>query len=241
MQAIPAIDILNGSCVRLAAGEYDAVTVYDENPLAVAQRFFAAGFKRLHIVDLDAAKTGQPTNHPIIKRILSLAAQHDVAVDIGGGIRSPDTIEAMLAAGAKYVVLGTVAVKDPLFRQQMIEQFPDKIIVGVDCRDNIVATDGWQQTGGLTDTDFINSVNQCPPALIIYTDISKDGMLSGVNVEQTATIARLAKCPVIASGGIASLADFTALSQHSNIQGAIIGKAIYNGNVDLTTLSELYP
>lgn len=241
MQAIPAIDILNQSCVRLTAGDYDAVTIYDANPLKVAERFFLAGVNRLHIVDLDAAKNGDSANKKIIIDILKVAQSFNAAVDIGGGLRCEKDIETIINAGAKYAVLGTMAVRNPQFREDMIKLFPDKIIIGIDCKNSYVAIDGWTKMETMTDVDFVQLLNQCPPAMIIYTDISKDGMLCGSNTEQTALIAKHSQCPVIASGGISSITDIEALADYDNISGAIVGKAIYNGNIDLTTLIRRFP
>ncbi len=241
MQAVPAIDILNKSCVRLALGKYDAVTVYDTDPAKVAERFFIAGVRRLHVVDLDAAKSGLPTNKEPIKAILKLAQNFDAKVDVGGGLRTEQDVETMLNAGAQFAVLGTAAIKDNVFREKMIKIFPNQIIVGIDCKDNYVAVNGWTTTETVRDLDFVNLLNECPPAMIIYTDISKDGMLTGVNVEQTAVIAKHCQCPVIASGGIASINDLEQLSVFDNIDGAIVGKAIYNGNIELSELIRRFP
>lgn len=233
MHIIPAIDLLGGRCVRLRQGDYNAVSVYDDNPAAVARRFFDAGARRLHVVDLDAAKAGQPVNSAAIQSILAIARDYQAEVEVGGGLRTMAAVEAILAAGAAYAIIGTAAVKDPDFRDAAIKAYPQQIIIGVDVKDGMVAVSGWREDSAIKEADFLAALHDRPPAAIIYTDIRRDGMLNGSNVAATTAAAAAAPCPLIASGGIGTLADVQALRQCGNIAGVIVGQALYTGGVDL--------
>ncbi len=226
----PAIDLKGGQCVRLLHGRMDDATVYNENPASQASAFEAAGFSWVHIVDLDGAFAGASRNGEAVNAIL---AQRSVKAQLGGGVRDMAAVERWLAAGMARVILGTAAVNDPDFVKQACKAYPGQIVLGVDARDGRVKTDGWD---GDTDTNPIELVKRYEDqglAAVVYTDISRDGALAGVNVEATAALADAAAIPVIASGGVASLADITALkSAHANIEGVIIGRALYDGRID---------
>lgn len=234
MQLIPAIDLLAGVCVRLTGGDYNAVQVYDKDPAAVARRFFTAGATRLHVVDLDAAKAGVPVNIVSIEKILSVAAECGGEVEIGGGLRTAAAVRDILAVGAHYAIVGTAAVHDAEFRCCISRAHPGQIIVAVDVRAGSVAVSGWCKDSGIREEAFIAGLRDTPPAALIYTDISRDGKLTGVNAAATAAVAAQAPCPVIASGGVRDLDDLRALATYPNISGVVIGRAIYNGTLSLS-------
>lgn len=232
MLLIPAIDLKDGQCVRLKQGRMEDDTVFSDDPVAVAGRWVELGARRLHLVDLNGAFAGEPVNGEIVTAIAD--AFPDLPVQIGGGIRSAETIQAYLDAGVSWVIIGTMAVKDPAFVRDMCRQFPGHIIVGLDARDGKVATDGW---ANVTDVDVVELAQQFQDdgvSAIVYTDISRDGMLEGVNVEATQRLADAISIPVIASGGITDLEDIRALcgAAHAGIEGAITGRAIYEGTLD---------
>ncbi|MCH9758169.1 MAG: 1-(5-phosphoribosyl)-5-((5-phosphoribosylamino)methylideneamino)imidazole-4-carboxamide isomerase [Proteobacteria bacterium] len=239
MDIIPAIDLLNGCCVRLRQGDYNAVSSYDDDPAAVARRFFVAGTRRLHVVDLDAARSGQPVNHAAIREILAVADEYQATVEVGGGLRTAQAVADILAAGAAYAIIGTAAVKDAALRRTLIADYPGQIIVGVDVKAGYVAVAGWCEDGRIGEADFLAELHDTPPAAIIYTDISRDGMLTGNNVAATTAAAAAAPCPLIASGGIGKLDDVRALITAGNIAGVVIGQAIYTGNLDLSEALQL--
>ena len=227
----PAIDLKGGQVVRLKRGEMDQATVYAEDPAAQAARFAAQGFGWVHVVDLDGAFAGRPANAAAVQAIL--AAIPGVPVQLGGGIRSMATVEAWLDHGVKRVILGSAALKDPDFARAACKAFPGRVALGLDARDGFVATEGWAETSGITATDLALRYADAGAAAIIYTDIARDGMLTGVNVEQTAALARAVAIPVIASGGLAAVADIHALrTAGAGIAGAILGRALYDGRVD---------
>lgn len=233
MLIIPAIDLKDGQCVRLRQGEMDDSTVFSDDPVATAQRWVDAGCRRLHLVDLNGAFAGNPVNGDAVTAI----ARHfpELPIQIGGGIRNLETIEHYLAAGVSYVIIGTQAVKDPTFVAQACAEYPGKVIVGLDARDGRVATDGWAEVSALKATDLARRFAGEGVAAIIYTDIARDGMMQGVNVEATLDVAQAGNIPVIASGGITNMRDIRALAEVSSagIVGAITGRAIYEGNLDL--------
>lgn len=239
MLLIPAIDLKEGKCVRLRQGRMEDDTVFSEDPVAVAGRWVAAGAKRLHLVDLDGAFAGKPKNAGVINEIV--AAYPDVEVQIGGGIRDEDTIQAYLNAGVQYVIIGSKAVTAPHFVRDMALEFPRHIIVGLDAKDGKVATDGWSKLSRHNVIDLAQHFEEDGVDAIIYTDISRDGMMQGVNVEATAALARAINIPVIASGGITNIDDIKALCQVSDegIMGAITGRAIYEGTLDFAEALQL--
>jgi phosphoribosylformimino-5-aminoimidazole carboxamide ribotide isomerase len=233
MQIIPAIDIKDGHCVRLRQGDMQSVTVFSEDPAAMARHWLELGAERLHLVDLNGAVAGKPKNEMAIREVVSVIGD-EIPVQLGGGIRDLDTIERYLDDGIGFVIIGTAAVKNPGFLHDACSAFPGHIIVGLDAREGKVATDGWSKMTGHDVIDLARKFEDYGVEAIIYTDIGRDGMLSGVNVEATVRLARAVKVPVIASGGLASLENIAALVQYEadGIAGAIAGRAIYEGTLD---------
>jgi phosphoribosylformimino-5-aminoimidazole carboxamide ribotide isomerase len=233
MQIIPAIDIKDGHCVRLRQGDMQAATVFSEDPAAIARHWLELGAERLHLVDLNGAVSGRPRNELAIREVVSVIGD-EVPIQLGGGIRDLDTIERYLDDGISYVIIGTAAVKNPGFLHDACYAFPGHIIVGLDARDGKVATDGWSKMTGHDVVDLARKFEDYGVEAIVYTDIGRDGMLTGVNVEATAKLARELKTPVIASGGIASLKDIHDLIPYAGdgIIGAIAGRALYEGKLD---------
>ncbi|MDZ7783191.1 MAG: 1-(5-phosphoribosyl)-5-[(5-phosphoribosylamino)methylideneamino]imidazole-4-carboxamide isomerase [Halioglobus sp.] len=232
MLIIPAIDLKDGQCVRLRQGLMEDSTVFSDDPVAVAARWVEAGCRRLHLVDLNGAFAGEPVNGEVVTAIAR--AYPELPIQIGGGIRSLDTIEHYLRAGVSFVIIGTKAVKEPAFVAEACRAFPGHIIVGLDARDGMVATDGWAEVSELMATDLARRFERDGVSAIVYTDIARDGMMQGVNVEATVAMARASSIPVIASGGITDLEDIRALAKVSGagIIGAITGRAIYEGTLD---------
>lgn len=232
MLIIPAIDLKDGHCVRLRQGEMDDSTVFSDDPVATAQRWVDAGCRRLHLVDLNGAFAGEPVNGDVVTAI----AQHfpDLPLQIGGGIRNLETIEHYIKAGIKYVIIGTQAVKQPAFVAEACAAFPGRVIVGLDARDGRVATDGWAEVSAMKATDLAQRFAAEGVSAIIYTDIARDGMMQGVNIEATLAVAAASMLPVIASGGITDMRDIRGLcaAQEAGITGAITGRAIYEGTLD---------
>lgn len=232
MLLIPAIDIQDGRCVRLRQGRMDDVTVFSDDPVAMARRWADAGARRLHVVDLDGAVQGFPVNLAVIQAIIE--AVPEVPVQVGGGIRDEDAIEEYVGSGVRYVILGSKAAAAPHFVADVCVEFPGHIIVGLDGRDGKVATDGWSKLSQHDVIDLAQHFERDGVESIIFTDIGRDGMLSGVNIEATVELARAVSIPIIASGGITSLDDVRALSAVAaeGIVGAITGRAIYEGTLD---------
>ena len=232
MILFPAIDIRNGRCVRLTEGKFECETVFAEDPAEMAVRWADAGAEYLHVVDLDGALAGQSANTEVIKRIL---AKVKIPVQVGGGIRTLENIENMLALGVARVILGSVAVRNPELVREACQKFPSKVVVGIDAKNGEVAVEGWGIGGGIGAVELAKKMAAVGVEHIIFTDISRDGMLSGVNVEATAELAKASGIKVIASGGVSSLADIKALQarEADGIEGCIIGKAIYTGALDL--------
>ena len=233
MLLIPAIDLKDGRCVRLRQGDLDDATVFSEDPTEMATHWLERGARRLHLVDLNGAVAGKPRNEPVIRSIVD-AVGAEIPVQIGGGIRDLDTIERYLDFGITYVIIGTAAVKNPGFLHDACSAFPGSIIVGLDARDGKVATDGWSKLTGHDVLDMARKFEDYGCEAIIYTDIGRDGMLSGVNVEATVRLAQHVRIPVIASGGIADMKDIDALCavEEEGVEGAILGRSIYEGTLD---------
>ncbi len=238
MLIIPAIDLKDGECVRLKQGRMDDSTVFGSDPVEMAKRWVDAGARRLHLVDLNGAFAGKPVNGDAVKAIAK--ANPTLPIQIGGGIRSADIIEAYLAAGVSYVIIGTKAVKEPAFVTEMCRQFPEKIIVGIDAQDGWVATDGWAEISSVKAVDLARQFAGDGVAAIVYTDIARDGMMQGVNVEATAALAEACGIPVIASGGVTNMDDIRALKAVAarGVLGAITGRAIYEGTLDLAAAQQ---
>ncbi|MDR3589010.1 MAG: 1-(5-phosphoribosyl)-5-[(5-phosphoribosylamino)methylideneamino]imidazole-4-carboxamide isomerase [Negativicutes bacterium] len=232
MIIFPAIDIRGGRCVRLVEGRFDAETVFADNPLDMARRWAQEGAEYLHVVDLDGALAGKPVNTEVIAAITKAV---DIPVQLGGGIRTLESIAVLLDAGVARVILGSVAVKQPELVRQACTKYGDRIVVGIDARDGQVAVEGWGVSGGVAAEELAVKMAAAGVARIIYTDIARDGTLTGVNVAATQSLARAAGIPVIASGGVSSLDDVTAVkaAQTDGVEGVIIGKALYTGAVKL--------
>lgn len=239
MLLIPAIDIKNGQCVRLRQGKMQDVTVFDDDPAVVAERWVAEGADRIHVVDLDGAMAGEPVNLRAIKRVI--AACGDVPVQVGGGIRDEEGIEAYLALGVQFVIIGTRAVAEPHFIADVALEFPGHVIVGLDAKDGKVATDGWSKLSNHDVTEMALLLERDGVAAIIHTDISRDGMMNGLNIDATRELARKISIPVIASGGVTTLDDIKALcaAEADGVSGAIIGRALYEGTIDLAQATQL--
>lgn len=232
MDVIPAIDLLEGRCVRLFQGDYEQSQVFNENPVDVAQQWEAQGATRLHLVDLDGAKAGKPENWQAIKAIAKVA---NVPIQVGGGLRDADRVSALFDLGVQYAILGTVAVENPELVGQLCEKFPGQIIVGIDAREGKVATRGWLETSEVMAVDLARRMGEMGAAAIVYTDIKRDGTLKGPNMEALRELATAIDTPVIASGGVSALSDLLSLLSlvPSGVSGVIVGKALYTGDVSL--------
>ena len=233
MLLIPAIDLKDGKCVRLKQGDMNDSTTFGEDPAAMARRWVDAGARRLHLVDLNGAFAGKPVNEAAIKAILAEVGD-EVPVQLGGGIRDLDTIERYLDDGLSFVIIGTAAVKSPGFLRDACTAFGGHIIVGLDARDGKVATDGWSKLTGHEVVDLARKFQDWGVESIVYTDIGRDGMLTGINIDATVTLAQSLSIPVIASGGLSSLQDIEALCavEDEGIEGVICGRAVYSGDLD---------
>ncbi len=238
-ELIPAIDLLEGRCVRLTQGRYDAATVYDDDPAGRARRFAAHPIRRLHVVDLDGAKAGRPVNGVAVRAIVEAAGA--IRVQLGGGLRSSAAIEEMLGLGLDRVILGTVALRDPALVRESARRFPGRIAVGIDARDGRVAVEGWTEASEITAEDIARRFEDAGVCAIVFTDIARDGMLSGPNLEATARLAGCVGIPVIASGGVGSEEDLrrTAALAARGVAGVIVGRALYTGAVDLARALEI--
>jgi phosphoribosylformimino-5-aminoimidazole carboxamide ribotide isomerase len=236
MLLIPAIDLKDGQCVRLKQGDMDQSTVFGEDPAEMARSWVNKGARRLHLVDLNGAFAGKPKNESAIRKILKEVGG-EIDVQLGGGIRDLDTIERYLDAGLRYVIIGTAAVKNPGFLQDACTAFGGHIIVGLDAKDGKVATDGWSKLTGHEVVDLAKKFEDYGVESFIYTDIGRDGMLSGINIEATVRLAQAITTPVIASGGLGGMADIEALCavESDGIEGVICGRAIYSGDLDFTS------
>ncbi len=239
MLLIPAIDLKDGQCVRLRQGRMEDDTVFSDNPVEMATRWVEAGGRRLHLVDLNGAFAGEPVNGGVIRAIA--AAHPEVPIQVGGGIRDEATIEAYLKAGVSYCIIGTQAVMEPEFVARACAAFPGHIIVGLDAKEGMVAINGWAEVTDQEVTELARRFQDDGVSAIVYTDIGRDGMLSGPNVEATAALANAISIPVVASGGITDIGDIEALckADTDNIMGAITGRAIYEGTLDLSAGQKL--
>lgn len=239
MLIIPAIDLKDGKCVRLKQGRMDDDTVFSDDPVGMATHWVEQGARRLHLVDLNGAFAGTPVNGDIVTAI---ARKHpNLPIQIGGGIRSLEIIEAYVRAGVSWVIIGTKAVKEPQFVHEACKAFPGKVIVGIDAKDGWVATDGWAEVSSVQAVDLAKQFRVAGVSAIVYTDIARDGMMQGVNVEATARLARDAGLPVIASGGVTNIEDIRQLKTvyGDGVIGAITGRAIYEGTLKLAEAQQL--
>lgn len=243
MIIIPAIDLKDGQCVRLRKGIMEDTTVFSNNPTEMASKWVSEGARRLHLVDLNGAFEGKPINADCVNEITK--SFPDLPVQIGGGIRDLQTANAYIEAGISYLIIGTMAVINPDFVEKLCDEFPNKIIVGLDANNGLVATDGWAKQTDIDVVELSKKYEQYGVNSIVYTDIARDGMMQGVNVEATANLAKKTSIPIIASGGITNLDDIAALlkNAHHGIMGAITGRAIYEGQLDFNdaqTMSDIY-
>ncbi len=237
MQLYPAIDLKDGQCVRLKQGEFKEITVYSQKPEEVAALWQSQGATFLHLVDLDGALAGRSVNEKVIKKIADTVS---IPIEIGGGIRSEEAIESMLSLGVARVIIGTKAVENPEFIREVVKKFgQDRIVAGVDAKDGMVAVEGWEKISGITASELCNRMKEYGVRHIVYTDISRDGMLAGPNVEYTKKLTEETGMDIIASGGMSSMEDLRQL-YHAGVRGAIIGKALYEKRIDLKEAIEAF-
>jgi phosphoribosylformimino-5-aminoimidazole carboxamide ribotide isomerase len=235
MKIFPAIDIKDKKCVRLIKGNFDNKTEYEVSPVEQAAKYKEYGFKNLHIVDLDGALTGETLNLDIIEEI---ASKFDLKIEVGGGIRSIDNIQKYTDVGVEKVILGSAAIKDKNFLKESCEKFPNKIALGLDAKDGYLSVSGWKENSNQLTLDYLREVNNFGASRLIYTDINRDGMKQSPNFEETTKVAETANCPVIISGGVSSIDDIKKAKKlnNKNIEGIIVGKAIYDGDIKLEDL-----
>jgi len=233
VKIFPAIDIKDKKCVRLVKGDFDKKTEYKMSPVEQASKYRNHGFKNLHIVDLDGALTGETVNLSIIQDIVG---KFDLKVEIGGGIRKLDSIKKYVDAGVEKVILGSAAIKDKIFLKEACQKFPNKIALGLDAKDGYLSLSGWKENSNQLTLDYLSEVNDYGVSRLIYTDINKDGMKQSPNFEDTSKIAAKSNCPVIISGGVSSIDDVKKAKGLKNIEGIIVGKAIYDGDIKLEDL-----
>ena len=233
MKIFPAIDIKDGKCVRLVKGDFKNKTEYEMSPIEQAGKYKDHGFKNLHIVDLDGALTGETVN---LGAIQDIVGKFDLKVEIGGGIRKLDSIQKYVDAGVEKVILGSAAIKDKKFLKEACQKFPNKIALGLDAKDGYLSVSGWKENSNQLTLDYLNEVNDYGVSRLIYTDINKDGMKQSPNFEDTSKIAAQSNCPVIISGGVSSIDDIKKAKGLKNIEGIIVGKAIYDGDIKLEDL-----
>ena len=233
MKIFPAIDIKDKKCVRLVKGDFDNKTEYKLSPVEQAGKYKDHGFKNLHIVDLDGALTGETVNQDIIKDIV---VKFDLKVEIGGGIRNLDSIQKYIDAGAEKIILGSAAIKDKKFLKEACEKFPNKIALGLDAKDGYLSVSGWKENSNQFTLNYLKEVNDYGVSRLIYTDINRDGMKQSPNFKETSKVAEISNCPVIISGGVSSIDDIKKAKNLKNIEGIIIGKAIYDGDIKLEEL-----
>ena len=241
LQIIPAIDILGGKCARLRRGDYDSAEFFGDNPAKIARQFCDLGAKRIHIVDLDAAKSGKAENANTIADIINTAKEYQAQVQVGGGLRDINAVRRVLELGAAFAIVGTAAVRNPSFLKETVDAFPKQILLAADARNGQVAVAGWQEDSGTNMDSLLTLASKSPPAGIVFTDIGRDGMMDGVNAKTTGDMAKRAPCPIIASGGVRGEQDMKALAEASdNITGAVIGRAIYDNMAILAPLLKQY-
>jgi phosphoribosylformimino-5-aminoimidazole carboxamide ribotide isomerase len=234
MKIFPAIDIKEKKCVRLVKGDFDNKTEYEISPIEQAGKYKDHGFKNLHIVDLDGALTGETVNLDIIQEIVT---KFDIKIEIGGGIRNFESIQKYIDAGVEKVILGSAAIKDKFFFKEACEKFPNKIALGLDAKDGYLSVSGWKENSNQLTLDYLKEVNNFGASRLIYTDINRDGMKQGPNFEETSKVANISNCPVIISGGVSSIDDIKKAKElNNNIEGIIVGKAIYDGDIKLDEL-----
>ena len=233
MKIFPAIDIKDKKCVRLIKGDFDNKTEYEMSPIKQAGNYKDHGFKNLHIVDLDGALTGETVNLDIIQDIVN---KFDLKVEIGGGIRNLDSIQNYNDAGADKIILGSAAIKDKIFLKEACEKFPNKIALGLDAKDGYLLVSGWKEKSNQLTLDYLKEVNDYGFSRLIYTDIDKDGMKQSPNFDETSKVAEISNCPVIISGGVSSIDDIKMAKNLKNVEGIIVGKAIYDGDIKLEEL-----
>ena len=235
MKIFPAIDIKDKKCVRLINGDFSQKTEYQMSPVEQATQFIDKGFKNLHIVDLDGALTGETVNLEIIKEIVS---KFDFKVEVGGGVRDFDSIQEYADIGVDKVILGSAAIKDKNFLKKACKRFPNKIALGLDAKDGKLSVSGWKENSGISTLDFLNEVNDYGMSRLIFTDINRDGTKESPNFEETLKVAEISNCPVIISGGVSSMEDIKKAKTLKNIEGVIVGKAIYDGDIKLEELAK---
>ena len=235
MKIFPAIDIKDKKCVRLVKGDFNDKTEYKMSPLEQAKKYKSHGFENLHIVDLDGALTGQTINLDIIRNIVS---KFDLKVEVGGGIRNLDNIKKYIEIGAEKVILGSAAIKDKNFLKEACEKFKDKIALGLDAKNGYLSVSGWKENSNKLTLDYLKEVNDYGVSRLIYTDINRDGMKQSPNFDETLRVAEISNCPVIISGGVSSINDIKKAKTLKNIEGIIVGKAIYDGDIKLTDLAD---
>ncbi len=237
MKIFPAIDIKDKKCVRLIKGNFENKTEYDMSPVEQAGKYKDHGFKNLHIVDLDGALTGETINIDIINEIVG---KFDLKIEIGGGVRNFESIQKYTDAGVEKVILGSAAVKDKNFLKEACQKFPDKIALGLDAKDGYLSVSGWKENSNLKTLDYLKEVNDCGASRLIYTDINRDGMKMSPNFDETEDVANNSNCPVIISGGVSSINDIKMAKElgNKNIEGIIVGKAIYDGDIKLDELAK---
>ena len=235
MKIFPAIDIKNKKCVRLIKGDFDNKTEYKISPIDQAGKYKDYGFKNLHIVDLDGALTGETVNLDIIKEILN---NFDLKIEIGGGIRNFESIQKYTDAGVEKVILGSAAIKNKNFLKEACKKFPNKIALGLDAKNGYLSVSGWKENSNQLTLDFLKEVNDYGSSRLIYTDINKDGTKQSPNFEETSKVAEISNCPVIISGGVSSIDDIKKAKNLKNIEGIIVGKAIYDGDIKLEELAK---
>ena len=233
MKIFPAIDIKDKKCVRLVKGDFDNKTEYEMSPVDQAGKYKEHGFKNLHIVDLDGALTGETVNQDIIKNIV---IKFDLKVEIGGGIRNLDSVQKYIDAGVEKVILGSAAIKDKNFLKEACEKFSNKIALGLDAKNGYLSVSGWKENSNQLTLDYLKEVNDFGVSRLIYTDINRDGMKQSPNFEETSKVAEISNCPVIISGGVSSIGDIKKAKSLNNIEGIIVGKAIYDGDIKLEEL-----